>query len=360
MKQSLVLNIKNNTSGTVPTTILGPFNNDIINARTRYAWNITGIVFIPPFFSIEAKGDPSQSFTVYSGTATNASSLVSALNSLYVGVFWTETSGPNTYIVTWNDNLIYQNLVIGSASTFAIAMNIATGGQALAATINGTGTISGIIDFGDGNSTAFSQAGPVAFNHAYVVPGTYTAQVFLDNPGNITSISASNTRISGLSSLNNLPNLATISLINTIISSIDVTANPLLTSLSVINGVGVPGQLTSVDVTQNTLLTSLIVIFHAINFTDISQNTLLTVYDQQQCNLTQVDISNNPSLLTCRVNNNNLPTLQINNALIILDTNGLLNGSFTSFGQVPAAPPSGAGAVAKTNLQGKGWSVTTD
>lgn len=55
----------------------------------------------------------------------------------------------------------------------------------------------------------------------------------------------------------------------------------------------------------------------------------------------------------------NFSTSDVNTFLIGLDGNGLSGGNCL-FNETPAAPPSGAGATAKTNLIGKGWTVTTD
>ena len=64
------------------------------------------------------------------------------------------------------------------------------------------------------------------------------------------------------------------------------------------------------------------------------------------------------------LNNNALPVAVVNQILIDLDTitTGYTGYSGTIFlsGQTPAAPPSGAGATAKTNLIGKGFTIVTD
>jgi hypothetical protein len=59
-----------------------------------------------------------------------------------------------------------------------------------------------------------------------------------------------------------------------------------------------------------------------------------------------------------RIGNNQLIETSVNNILIQLDNNGLLNGTVNLAGT--NAAPTGAGLTAKTNLQGKGWSVTTN
>jgi hypothetical protein len=59
-----------------------------------------------------------------------------------------------------------------------------------------------------------------------------------------------------------------------------------------------------------------------------------------------------------------LSVSDVNAALIALDANGKSNGTVAlgqyKAGIYPSAPPSGGGATAKTNLQGKGWNVYTD
>lgn len=93
---------------------------------------------------------------------------------------------------------------------------------------------------------------------------------------------------------------------------------------------------------------------------DLSSYTNLSVLLVQNNQLTAIDISTNSQLVGLDIRNNNLPTSAINASLIALDGFGLFAGNYLSNGQTPPAPPSGAGAVAKTSLQGKGWVVTTD
>ena len=64
------------------------------------------------------------------------------------------------------------------------------------------------------------------------------------------------------------------------------------------------------------------------------------------------------------LNNNALPVAVVNQILVDLDTitTGYTgySGTINLSGQTPAAPPSGAGATAKTNLIGKGFTIVTD
>jgi hypothetical protein len=57
--------------------------------------------------------------------------------------------------------------------------------------------------------------------------------------------------------------------------------------------------------------------------------------------------------------NADLSVTEVNNFLVALDANGL-SGGVCDVRQIPTAAPTGAGATAKANLIGKGWTVTTD
>jgi len=125
-KHSLYFQIKNNTSGVVPVSLLNSFlpYNNVFNQTTRYAWDVTSETYSPLSFSIEARFTSSGSFTTFSGSlaAANINALVAALNLLNIGTFWSETSGGNSYIVTWNNNAIYGNLTVGTASSVLVTL----------------------------------------------------------------------------------------------------------------------------------------------------------------------------------------------------------------------------------------------
>jgi hypothetical protein len=76
--------------------------------------------------------------------------------------------------------------------------------------------------------------------------------------------------------------------------------------------------------------------------------------------LASLDISGNPLITSLTVIDCSLPVAVVNSLLVSLDGFGLSGGHITLSGQTPAAPPSGAGLTAVTNLLGKGWTVTTD
>lgn len=356
-------NLQNNTGANVPMSILnGDQPDSIVNAVTRYRWDITGLSFADPSFTFLARTIYQTSYTTYTGTAASAAALITALNALHVGTFWLITDSGNTYVETYNDKMVYGNLIIGTiSSAFSLSFNAAVALDSLDFTLDGSGTIFGLIDYGDGNIEGFSQAGPVNFSHAYAAAGNYNVIVYLNDATAITEFSAATTRITAISGLSNLVNLITLVLNNTLISSLDVTGNSVLDSLSVQNSALIPGLLTSLDITQNTALTELLLARHAsLTAIDISQNVLLDNLSIQNCSLTAADITNNALLLTCLLSVNKLTVGAVNAILIALDGFGLLNGTCATFGQVPAAAPTGAGATAKTNLIGNGWTVTTD
>jgi len=119
-RQSFIFDIKNNTPGNIPLTILNtgyPANNSAVNAHMRYAWNVTGETFSPPFYSIQVKFNTADAFTTLSGVVDSFAALLTALNNLNIGRFAFETSGPNTYVVAYNDQIIYGDMVIGTALT---------------------------------------------------------------------------------------------------------------------------------------------------------------------------------------------------------------------------------------------------
>ena len=96
---------------------------------------------------------------------------------------------------------------------------------------------------------------------------------------------------------------------------------------------------------------------------------LLTSIPTLPTSLTYLDCSGNsltslptlPSGLTylrCYVNQ--LSSSEINNYLILLDTNGLSSGTCNTTAQTPPAPPTGGGITAKSNLISRSWVVSTD
>ena len=77
-----------------------------------------------------------------------------------------------------------------------------------------------------------------------------------------------------------------------------------------------------------------------------------------------LDLTKVPNLTRHDQSRSGLTVAEVNARLVALDSNGKSNGSvglaqYLS-GTFSPAVPTGAGATAKANLQGKGWIVTTD
>lgn len=97
----------------------------------------------------------------------------------------------------------------------------------------------------------------------------------------------------------------------------------------------------------------------------ISRYTNVTSYYLDQSATGVLDLTLDTNLTTVSMTKIGLSTANINTMLQALDANGKTGGScnfsqFQSSPPIAGAPPSGAGATAKTNLVGKGWTVTTD
>jgi len=117
MGEVITFNTTNNTNGIVPVSLLGNNANqmDNANATTQYSWNITTLTFTTEnaiTVQYKAAGQASfQSATVKLGAA-NLQAVLTALNSLNLGSFFTTTSGGNTYINNYNENFVFGQLDI--------------------------------------------------------------------------------------------------------------------------------------------------------------------------------------------------------------------------------------------------------
>lgn len=293
-KPIILLTLTNNTDDQLPVSIMAdPNPNDIANADPLYQWNITGVVIVAPvtiqFRTIGAAGYITQAVTLQGATA---SALLASLNALNLGVFWLSTSGGNTYIKTASRVNEYGNLSIGvvSAPSLVLMFN-ASGTIVTTVTITALTVVTGSIDWGDGEFSYFSQAGIIMLSHSFQA-GVQTCYLYVSDNTQIAKVEIMSQELSAISALSNLSSIAVLNVDNNVLTTIDMSGNPLLTGVV--------------------------------------------------------------------ISNNKLSQASINASLVALDGFGLLNGTFNSVGQTPAAPPSGAGAVAALSLQGKGWTVVTD
>lgn len=176
----------------------------------------------------------------------------------------------------------------------------------------------------------------------------------------VSRVEAADSDWTSVSHLESLPALVAVSLINcSLITSVDVTGNPILNTL-ILNGTSI----TSLDLSQNSNLYWLDIGSCPVTPIDLSHNVNLVILLANVGYLTTVDISNNPHLINIQISNQKLTVLAVNKILVQLVTNGLLNGNVDTSSQTPAAAPTHGppdGINAKQTLSvGRGWTVSTD
>jgi len=93
---------------------------------------------------------------------------------------------------------------------------------------------------------------------------------------------------------------------------------------------------------------------------DLSMLPVLEEFDLSgNTGLTSVTISDQQPLIYVNLYNTDITEASVNDILETLDGSGVENGS-VNLGSGTSAAPTGAGATAVTNLQGKGWLVTVN
>jgi len=125
MVEIINLNITNNTNGFVPISILGnnadPMDNS--NATTQYAWNLgTFAITNENRILIQYRGVNSATYTILNLTfgGTTIQDVCNALNTLNLGSFFVTTSGVNSIINNYNQNVVFGFLTIYSPTTTSL------------------------------------------------------------------------------------------------------------------------------------------------------------------------------------------------------------------------------------------------
>jgi hypothetical protein len=110
------IKVQNNTTAEQRINLLSnPFDlQDNLNAKTQYRWNITSFSFASlTSLQLEYKAVGASIYTIYySDIQPNLSSVLSALNNLGIGYFYSYTDAGQDYISTYNDQYIFNNLNI--------------------------------------------------------------------------------------------------------------------------------------------------------------------------------------------------------------------------------------------------------
>lgn len=341
MSKAITIAIKNNTT-TVQAVQLGITPNVFsgINATTQYRWDIT-TQNLNDLTTVDLTYVLNGITTTVSADIQSESveGIISALNSLGVGRFWSTISGGSTFINTYNDFVTYTNLVINNAHNIQMGVTVGIG-----ATIDLSFTLVApnqlFVDWGDGTVDEFNVNNPNP-SHTYTTAGTYNILITVVTPASLTVINVINEpQITSLDLIGNVfTSLQTILFVTTGITTFDTSSITNSTSLTSVSLQG--NQLSSFDPAPLT---------NNVQFLALTQN-----------DITSFDASNMPSSITSFfIVNNQISVADVNAILIKLDTEGLLNGNVQTVGQTPAAPPSGAGITAANNLIGKGWTVLTD
>jgi hypothetical protein len=138
---------------------------------------------------------------------------------------------------------------------------------------------------------------------------------------------------------------------NNQLTLLDVTHCPSLTYFLCFTNL-----LTLLDVTNCPSLTYLRCSTNLLTLLDVTNCPSLTYLNSFGNQLTLLDVSNCPSLTTLICFSNQLGNLVNSQILIDLDSHGLSNGYFRSsiFG---GGTLTAEGITAKSNLQGKGWTI---
>ncbi len=210
-----------------------------------------------------------------------------------------------------------------------ITTNVASSGDALKVTIGGTpgSIISGTVDYGDGQTEAFSQANTISINHAYNTATSHTALVYFTSDAlNITSIVATDSvsKITAVGGLKNVRNLKLFVIEHQQLFSIDLSDNTHLKGLG-LNG----NKLTSVDVTKNIELDNLEINDNLLTGIDVSKNTQLKTLNMVRNVINNIDITNNVNLINLTLFNNQLTGIDVSKNILLqslsLENNLLLS-----------------------------------
>jgi len=109
--------VKNNRNYTQTANVLGnPYNlRDTANAITEYKWDLTGFVFtIEYYITLQYRHENEASFSLYTSNleSQTVASVVSSLNLLGIGYFYTFVDLGQTIISTTNDTYVFGDLSI--------------------------------------------------------------------------------------------------------------------------------------------------------------------------------------------------------------------------------------------------------
>lgn len=128
-KEYISINIKNNTNGKIPMSIMSNPSNltDISNQTTEYSWDVTGLSLttentVTIAYKLNTQVD-FNSFTTSLLTPT-LQGVLNALNSLGIGSFFSTTSGGNTFIKNYDNNYEFGTLDVFDNSGVIVTWDV--------------------------------------------------------------------------------------------------------------------------------------------------------------------------------------------------------------------------------------------
>lgn len=387
-KKAVTIVVKNNTTSLQPIQLWLPPNDfSGINATTHYKWNITGQSF---------SGLANVSIIyVQNGITTPVTApilqqslegVLNALNGLNVGRFWATTEFGQTYINTFNDFIIYENLIItGGMPLPDMQINIIVGaGATVFFNLSMISPFNSHWEWGDSTSTDYNAAFSIV-SHTFTLAGSYTISVSFTNSASLQGFDSFSSSVQSINLLtSNFPGLQTFSINNSSMTSFNAanltnsttlaTLNLSINQLTTFNPSPLALGIAALYLNDNAIATINPASFNSVGAIQLDNN-FITSFDISQLIMPangQFTISNNglttlvnasgisPNMINFTAQTNHIPASQINAVLIALDTAGLSNGTLLLNNQTPTAPPSGAGITAKNNLIAKSWAVLTD
>jgi hypothetical protein len=108
-KEYISINIKNNTNGKIPMSIMGNPANlaDISNQTIEYSWDVTSLALTTEnTIVVEYKANGMAQFTSYTTSLSSPTlqGVLDSLNTLGIGSFFSTTSGGNTFIKNYDNS----------------------------------------------------------------------------------------------------------------------------------------------------------------------------------------------------------------------------------------------------------------
>lgn len=383
-KKEVTIIVRNNTTDIQPIEFgVVPDQFSSINATTKFSWNITSLSY--------SNLDNVTVTYLYNGVTTTVSAqitedsisgIITALNSLNVGRFWSTVVLGNTYVETYNDLVTYQDISINYDANIVAGVTVNAGNTVFFSLT--MGSPNGVtVDWGDGTVDVFNTASPSP-SHMYTVAGSYDIKFTFADESALIDFITSSAYIQTLEFLTSgFTGLDYLELSGTSISSFNTS--PLLNSTSLSNFIITNSAITSIDPSNLAAGCSIDLQSNDINSINTASFNAPTTLNVAINNLTSFNVGTlamapnsqliigtnnittliNPSAISTNIlilfaQSNKIPASQVNAVLIALDAGGVSNGTIQISGQTPAAPPSGAGITAKNNLISKGWTVLTD